>query len=302
MALLQKKFLAEFNMIDWPEGLVSDLARRRAVVLIGAGVSRQSIGKNDVRPPLWREFLEKAISDCPDKSNLKPIQDALASGDLLHACEWLKQRFDEKWTSYLRQIFSQPAFAPAEIHNKILLLDSRIIFSLNFDDIYERNANSIHAGSYIVKNYHDSDATEFLRGSGNYIMKVHGSLHTAGQTIFTQKDYSRARVEHSAFYQAFDATLLTHTFLFIGSGYSDPDINLLLENQNFSFPAQSPHYFLSGTKLGPDRVKSLRDNRNIKILDYDAIDDNHSGLLTELDSLIEKVDAERFNLAASTNW
>ena len=162
---------------------------------------------------------------------MKPVTDAIVAADYLHACECLKKRYDEGWVGYLRKTLSLPAFPPAEVHEDILRLDSRIVFSLNFDDIYERHANGVHHGSYIVKNYYDPDASEFLRGTGRYIIKVHGNLNSPDNLIFTQHDYSKARVKSASFYQAFDATLLTHTFLFVGSGFADPDVNLLLENQ-----------------------------------------------------------------------
>ncbi len=289
-------------MIEWPQPLIKDLARRRAVIVIGAGVSKHSTSASGARPPLWKKFLEDALVNCPNRTDLLPIEAALREHDLLHACEWLKKRFDEQWPDYLRATFSQPAFPSAPIHDAILDLDSRIVFSLNFDDIYERHANGIHLGSHVVKNYHDPDVSEFLRGARRYIIKVHGTLNVPDKLIFTQKDYSNARVKHSAFYQAFDATLLTHTFLFIGCGLSDPDINLLLENQNFGFPTNSPHYFLTGSELSEDLVQSIRANRNLKVLQYDKIDDAHAGLVDELNGLSTLVEAERFELSQTTFW
>lgn len=291
-------------MIDWPENLVTDLARRRVVVVLGSGVSRHSVGALDgtLRPPTWQAFLKKALEDCPNKESLAGITEAIETGDLLHACEWLKYRFDENWVGYLRKTFSLPAFKPSEIHDIVLKLDNRIIFSLNFDDIYERHANSIHHGSHIVKSFHDADVSEFLRNDGRFIIKVHGSLNTANELIFTQKEYSQARIKYSSFYQAFDATLLTHTFLFVGSGHNDPDVNLILENQNFSYPTQYPHYFLASSPFSADRKNSLRENRNLKILEYEKVDDNHSGLVAELGVLNEKVESMRYDIAAAASW
>lgn len=289
-------------MIEWPDSLVSDIARRRAVFVIGSGISRHSQGAHDVRPPTWKAFLTKALEDCPDKGALEPVQNAIDAGDYLHACECLKKRFDEQWVPYLRRTFSLPAFPPAEIHQQILDLDSRIVFSLNFDDIYERHVGSIHRGSHIIKNHSDPDAAEFLRGNGRYIIKVHGNLNSPDNLIFTQKDYARARVKHLSFYQAFDAALLTHTFVFLGSGHSDPDVNLLLENQNFGFPTQTPHYFLTSEGFEPDRKISLRENRNLKVLEYSPDDEFHSGLVSELKALNERVETERYEITKTTSW
>jgi len=289
-------------MIEWPDKLVNDLARRRAIIVIGSGVSRHSTGEGDVRPPTWKQFLEKAMEECPDRKSLKTVEEAISSGDYLHACEWLKKRYEEGWIPYLRRTFSRPAFKPSEIHQEILNLDCRIVFSLNFDDIYERHASSINKRSYIVKSYYDTDVAEFLRGNDRYIIKVHGNLNSPHNLIFSQKDYSEARIKHSAFYQAFDAALLTHTFLFIGSGHSDPDINLVLENQNFSFPAQDPHYFLGASGFSEDRKASLRENRKLKVLEYDPADEFHSGLVDEIKELAARVESERYDISQLTSW
>lgn len=289
-------------MIDWPDSLVSDIARRRAVIVLGSGISRHSKGDGGARPPTWKAFLKKAVEDCPERTDLDPIEKAIETGDYLHACEWLKKRYDEEWIRYLRQTFSRPAFAPAPIHNQILSLDSRIVFSLNFDDIYERHVNGISHGSHIIKNYYDPDVAEFLRGNGRYIIKVHGNLNSPDSLIFTQRDYSRARVKHTAFYQAFDAALLTHSFVFLGSGHSDPDINLLLENQNFGFPSQVPHYFLGANGFGNDRKASLRENRNLKVLEYNPGGSLHEGLVDELKALNDLVEAEKFEISRNASW
>lgn len=288
-------------MIQWPESLIGDLARRRSILLVGSGVSKHSIGAGGVRPPNWKEFLAKAIHDCPGGVQ-EHIVAAYDKGDYLHACEWLKSRFDEGWTDYLRETFQVPGYAPSSLHHALIGLDARVVLSLNFDDIYERAANAYKAGSYIVKNYYDSDVSEFLRGNGRYIVKVHGSLNSPDRLIFTQRDYANARVNHGKFYQAFDASLLTNSFVFVGAGFSDPDINLLLENQMFSFPSSQPHYFLSSTPSNDDLKKSLRNNRNLKIVEYEKVDDDHSGLVSEIEALGELVEEKRHELSLTTNW
>lgn len=287
--------------IDWSE-VAADIARRKSVIVLGSGISRHSVGAGGRRPPTWKEFLTQAALDCPNKENMSSIEEALDGGDFLHACEWLKKRFDSRWTKYLRDTFAKPGYAPAPIHSEILKLDSRLVFSLNFDTIYEHHADSIQMGSHIIKNYYDKDVEEFLRGPGRYIIKVHGNVNAATEMIFTQKDYSQARIRNAAFYQAFDAALLTHTFLFLGCGISDPDVNLLLENQNFRYQEQAPHYFVTSAGFSKDRQTSLRENRNLKVLEYDPVDAVHSGLVEELKVLNVAVEAERFDLAATTNW
>lgn len=289
-------------MIDWPPTLVNDLARRKSVVVIGSGVSKQAKSSSGATAPLWKEFLNSAVSNCPAGKTTNHIVGAIEKNDLLHACEWLKDAFEEDWPNQLRKYFSEPIFFPSEIHEQIMLLDSRVIFSLNFDKIMEQALSAHDKSVSHIKNYYDSDVSEFLRGDKRYLVKIHGSIDSPDKIIFTQRDYSEARVKHNSFYSAFDAALLTNTFLFIGCGYSDPDTNLLLENHAFGFPTANPHYFLSANGLDGNLISSLRRNRNLKVLEYDKIDDVHTGLVEEIKILNEMVDAERQVLMQTNNW
>lgn len=82
---------------DWPSHLVRDIARRRVVFVIGSGVSRHAMGADGVtKPPIWRRFLTDAAEKLGRKPDTEHIFKAISDGDLLHACEWLKGRFDEE--------------------------------------------------------------------------------------------------------------------------------------------------------------------------------------------------------------
>ncbi|MDG5496653.1 SIR2 family protein [Niveispirillum sp. BGYR6] len=288
-------------MTDWPIPLVRDIARRRCVLVIGSGVSRQSRGANGELPPTWENFL----NDCNDSLPNGPkehIKEAIEQGDLLHACEWLQRIYDSQWPTKLRSVFSAPRFVPSDVHKNICRLDSRVIFSLNFDDIIDRAAQEIYSGTCVRKIYDDPDVSEFLRGTERYLVKVHGTLDNPGRLIFTQKQYASARVKASAFYNAFDSALMTHTFLFLGAGYRDPDINLILENQNFTYAESHPHYFVTANDMHDDLKNSLRANRNLQIISYDKIDENHSGFANAISELYTQVEDYRKSLLVSWEW
>ncbi|MFD1794764.1 hypothetical protein FQV27_06225 [Paracoccus aurantiacus] len=291
--------------VDWPTSLVNDIARRRAILVIGSGVSKHATGADgSTKPPVWKEFLKSAAMKYQNQDDSEHIFSAIESGDFLHACEWLKNRYDEGWPLFLRSKFTDPRFSPGRIHEVIALLDSRIVFTLNFDDIYENKSREVNEKSLFVKNYYDSDVCEFLRGSDRYVVKVHGNLNSPANLIFTQGEYANARVKHNLFYSAFDAALMTHTFLFLGCGYGDPDVNLLLENQAFrSLPGSiEPHYFLTSKEIPKDLKESLRKNRNLKTITYDRIDDDHTGLVNAMEALLHQVENARVSLAETSNW
>jgi hypothetical protein len=288
-------------MTEWPENLVRDIARRRSVIVAGSGVAAQAIGSGGVKPPTWKTFLTECNENAPGGPS-DNISKAIADGDLLHACEWLKKKYDYRWGEKLRTIFSSPRFQPNDVHADIAKLDSRINFSLNFDDILDRAMMDIHGGTSITKSFFDPDVSEFLRGTERYLIKVHGSLHAPDRIIFTQRQYAKARIEAHGFYSAFDSALMTHTFLFLGTGYSDPDINLILENQNFTFSDTHPHYFLTAVGMHQDLKESLRKNRNLEVVEFDPIDQNYSGFANAIAELKEAVEIKRSDIASRMDW
>jgi SIR2-like domain len=273
--------------MNWPATLIRDIARRRCVFVLGSGVSAQAVGENDKRPPTWEAFLREAAKRCG--VNAKKIHAEIKKGNYLLACEWAKSEIDEDWNDLLRELFQAPKFKPTKIHDLIAQFDNRIVFSLNFDDIYDRAVKEKYAGNITTKYYYDPDLTEYLRGDARYIVKPHGSLDSPDTIIFTQKDYAAARNRNKGFYESFDAALLTHTFLFIGCGLNDPDITLLLENQNFAYQKTSPHYFLGARPENELLSRSMRENRNLKFLYYSKKCANHSGLVEELSNLLDEV-------------
>jgi hypothetical protein len=250
---------------------------------------------------MWAEFLKNALEKVGE-TNKAVIKTAIADKDFLHAAEWIKSDLDERWEDFLRATFQTPSFEPADIHSIISDFDSRIVFTLNFEDIYERKVQDAYSGNVVIKSYRDPDVIEYLRGDSRYVVKVHGSLNSPDSIILTQKDYAEARSKYATFYRSFDAALLTNTFLFIGCGLSDPDVGLLLENQNFNYQKSSPHYMLAASPINEQLALSMRNNRNLKLVEYDPVCQNHSGLVEELRSLLSLVTEARESMSENLAW
>jgi hypothetical protein len=285
-------------MIDWPVSLIDDLARRRAAVFMGAGVSSRSRGAGDARPPLWKEFLERALERCDGAKT--HIRRALRENDLLTSCELIRNRLDEDWIPVLRTNFVQPRYQANELHDGIYRLDLRLVITPNFDKIYDGLSSRESENTVIVKNYYDSDVGNIRRDNSRIVLKVHGTIDEPGRMIFTRKEYAFARVQYAAFYRVLEAVVLTHTFLFMGCSLRDPDLQLLLENQAFTFPQSKPHYIaMPGTH---DEVAELmRQNMNLKVLGYSPRDE-HRELMDSVQALLERVEERRQVIARESDW
>jgi hypothetical protein len=201
-------------VIEWPGQLVKDIARRRAIILLGSGISRNSIGNGGVQPPTWRQFLEEALDETPGPA--RHIRAAIRNGDYLSACEWIKNRLDERWTNLLKAKFLTPAYRPNAVHELILSLDTSVYITPNFDKIFDNFVTERTQGATIVKSYYEDDAQQLVRNGSRVVLKIHGTIDTPNRMIFGRSKYAEARVQNSSFYQLIDALLLTNTFLLLG--------------------------------------------------------------------------------------
>ena len=286
-------------IISWPSELVSDIARRRSVLVLGAGISRHARNKDGRAPKMWREFLQTGIDSFSSNRPLqKELRSLLNECDYLTACQLIKEQMgNPAFHKFVKDEYLTPGFKPAQIHEHIQRLDSRIVATPNFDRIYEATSPSL-----LVKNYYDADVADTIRGSEKIVIKIHGTIDSPHRMIFTRTEYANARNQHRNFYDILSALAVTHTFIFLGCGLADPDIRLLLEDYAFRHNYCRPHYFVvPRDRIGTFVLPITESCMNLKILTFNPRND--CALLPRaLDELAVQVDLERRALRKSGDW
>lgn len=287
-------------MITWPRDLISDLARRRTVLFLGSGISRNSTNAAGRQPKTWTEFLNAIVVDVNPNRHIKSL---IKEKDYLTACEVLKKALGrDAFNRQLREEFLNPCYSHASIHEEIFKLDSRIVATPNFDKIYETYANTAAGGSIIIKHHYDPDIAGAVRGINRVILKVHGTIDSPDRMIFTRKEYAEAREKYRGFYSLLEALAITHTVLFLGCGVNDPDIRLLLEDIFFRHPSSRQHIFVLPKKEVHNSVLTvLQESMNLTILTYKSTHGSRQ-LVDSIKELVHLVEIERDDLRNNSNW
>ena len=172
----------------------------------------------------------------------------------------------------------------------------------NFDKLYENRANQLQANTVLVKNYYDKDIADVFRRQDRVVLKVHGTIDAADQTIFTRSQYALARRNYGHFYQMLRGLFITHTFVFLGASMRDPDMQLLLEDHAYRFEGSRPHYMImpeNSARQGTLQV--LEETMNLRALLYDSVD-NHRALAESIAELVSLVEAAREDIARTAQW
>jgi hypothetical protein len=288
-------------MISWDEEIIRAIARRRSVIMIGSGVSKNSTNAAGRRPASWEEFLQNASNSLQNP----PILEALIrQKDFLTACEIIKRRLTaDAFGALVQAEYQQPGYQKADIHEHIYNLDSPIVASPNFDVIYDTYASGISNGSLVIKDHTSPDIIRYISGGETrLLLKTHGTANTPTNLIFTRKDYAEARTKYVLFYEILKSLVLTHTFLFLGCGIDDPDIRLLFEDVQFAHGRMPLHYMtIPENEVDAEVLTVASESMRIKFLSY-STDNGHAELTSSLAELVQRVDSLRTQIGGDQKW
>lgn len=285
-------------MINWPSSLIKEIAQRRCILFLGAGVSASATTDDGKSPPTWNEFLDNATKKLiDDEGDKKEILELISKGDLLLALQAIHETSNNAdFQDLLNATFHTARYKPSELHEAIYQLDSRIVITTNFDQIYETYCMQPENEGFKLISYDTHSLADEIRSDIRLIIKAHGTIDNIQKMIFTKQQYHNAKAEHSRFYEILKALFLTHTCIFIGCGMSDPDINLLLEDVKILGSSVRSHYAL--TLKGSQNVFKKSDwekTYNVKALEYEP---DHKALTEDLKNLFTDVEQIRFSTNA----
>src|SRR5258708_4509579 len=123
-------------MITWPQTLIMEVARRRCILFLGAGVSASSKNAAGQRPKTWGEFLTAALGLLNDDNKRTEIRRFIDERRYLLALQAISQEADKAdYQDFLTDNFNDNTYEPSELHQIIFNLDSRIVITTNFDKI-----------------------------------------------------------------------------------------------------------------------------------------------------------------------
>jgi len=61
------------------------------------------------------------------------------------------------------------------------------------------------------------------------VYKIHGSIDPPGPIVLTRDDYERYPTTHPRFWHLLQAQFLTKSFLFLGFGFTDPNLDIVFK-------------------------------------------------------------------------
>lgn len=279
----------------WPTNLIEELAYRRCVIFIGAGVSATAKNGEGQSPETWSVFLNNITSlmKHPSVQDKKFVEKMLAENNYLLALQTIYDLCDPgEYSNYLKEMYLRKGYEPSNVHKFIKELDSKIVITTNFDKLYE-NACSDLQGCMTFDYTQTKSIIGCIKSPESIIIKAHGSIDDTEKIVFTAQQYYGAQEKYPEFYRLLSALFLTHTIVFLGYSLQDPDINLLLQFLHNTANTSCPHYLVCKSGNSSQLIKHWKNTYNVSLIEYEDSYDFFEKSLEELKDLVIQLREER---------
>jgi hypothetical protein len=238
--------------IDIDPVLVERFANGNGTIFVGAGISTGS------GMPGWGQLME------PLRRDVGVVDPCTHYFDIaeLYETEWGRSEL----VNYLRKSLGDVRFQLTRAHELIVGLPVKRIYTTNFDDLLEQASARRQINRTVISN---AAHVGFSDTSKLSIIKLHGDLNDPKFLVFTASDYYSYFTKNPAVADLLQVELQTHTILFLGYSFNDPNLGMILGK--VASQSESNRPLLYSLQLSPSRLVtcSLR-RRGVKVIPIDT--------------------------------
>jgi len=258
-------------MVNIPPGLREAIKADELVLFVGAGLSWNFKNKKNETLEGWTKMASSITSYLCDNGhipeNLKQACDTLGEIKTLEILEEREIGIGEVGP-FIRDYFTLGDSNDFSLQKKLFELSTKII-TTNYDKAFEMAVPQLQSQkAYKGKDYELNG----LKKDPVFLFKLHGCIEHLDSMVLFPSDYgklynsNRREAEHTL--SALRNLIFNKTFLFIGTGLGDPQINSFFEEiKIIQGPYNQKHYIIT-----PDPLeKSLDFLTRIPITSYEEI-------------------------------
>ena len=191
--------------------LSAALARRKLVIFVGAGVSKNS------GLPTWGQMVQAFAEQIG-----YPMEGRLATEEYIRIPQYYycmdESEGHEAYYSLIKSMIPEN-ICPNPLNWLIVSLHPKHIVTTNFDTLMDQAAK----GYQVIR-----EDKDLLTGmSAHYLLKLHGDIKNPGKLVFKEDDYLQYGETHRLMETFLKSLLIDHVFLFVGYSLNDYNLKLL---------------------------------------------------------------------------
>lgn len=174
----------------------------------------------------------------------------------------------------IRDSLPDDEYVPSELHEKLLNLGWKDVFTTNYDTLLERTLEQITERHYsVILNKED-----LIYSSEPRIIKLHGSFPSTLPFVITEEDYRQYPKKSAIFVNTVQQTLIENVLCLVGFSGDDPNFLQWLGwiRDNIGKDIASKIYLVGVFKFSTAQL-NLLNARNIVVLNMSKCDGIGSG-------------------------
>lgn len=283
MELLEKY---DPEIFEYIKEIASKMKHNRASVMVGAGFSKNAkkITQTDKTFLDWNAlgdvFFEKVNGHRPDRENQYL--------NVLKLAEEVEAAYGRTVLNQLiRDSLPDDEYVPSELHEKLLNLGWKDVFTTNYDTLLERTLEKVTERHYsVILNKED-----LIYSSDPRIIKLHGSFPSTLPFVITEEDYRQYPKKSAIFVNTVQQTLIENVLCLVGFSGDDPNFLQWIGwiRDNIGKDIASKIYLVGVFKFSTAQL-NLLNSRNIVVLNMSRCpdiksNDHYAGLELFFDAL-----------------
>lgn len=206
------------EIFEYIKEIASKLKHNRAAVMVGAGFSKNAKKITQTNKVFldWNSlgdiFFEKVNGHKPALDNQYL--------NVLKLAEEVEAAYGRTVLNQLiKDSLPDDEYEPSELHEKLLNLGWKDVFTTNYDTLLERTLEKITDRHYsLILNKED-----LIYSSNPRIIKLHGSFPSTLPFIITEEDYRQYPKKSAVFVNTVQQTLIENVLCLVGFSGDDPN-------------------------------------------------------------------------------
>ena len=242
----------------------------RASVMVGSGFSRnaEKVNSNANDIPLWQDIATEIFNTLyPDERTDGRDGEsvgALSADNALRLAQEYETAFGQsELYRLLGQLVRNDDFTPGKMHERLLRLPWRDVFTTNWDTLLERAAFDVGEPKYtLVQNIKQLPIVTQPR-----IIKLHGSFPSEFPLISTEEDYRTYPIKFAPFVNTVQQAMMETVFLLIGFSGDDPNFLKWSGWVRDNLGKAAPRLYLAGWLNLSRHRRSMLEHRGVIAID-----------------------------------
>lgn len=190
--------------------------------MVGAGLSLNALPAPGIdRPfPTWHQLARTMFDEIypPSAMTMADREDQFGRSNPLRIASEYEAAFQrQKLESFLRSHVPDSSHRPGTIHERLLQLPWRDVFTTNYDTLLERTEVTERAYQPVTT------VGDLTTATAPRIIKLHGTLPSQTPFIITEEDYRTYPRRFAPFVNTVRQSLIESSFVLIGFSGDDPN-------------------------------------------------------------------------------